>query len=516
MVGRRKPAGLMARPVRLMGSSLSCVRSLLQVGVDVSSLLSSLTAYFSRILGSVAGVIYSILEVGGKVGQLSITRFETLPILDLWSAGARGEAEQPPEPLGRMIASFSFRVSLARRKAILAAGGVSAQAARLATFPTQIPLLGPISSPEIQPGSAIAAERPKGVSANLAEMSKVVGVRLARPMRATASASRAARAKMGLVPFVGPAPLGPQPTRTLPGPAEIGEAHPTEAAPASSPSMRVRADQASERSRPRRQRILAPMALGMIGPVKALPPSRRPRWAQPRQLPRSIGEPREISPVRAAEGEPTRKTTRFYPKPSVMESALKRVLPAASAASLLAAITRFEPGHAGGPPEPVLGEAPVTIPSPITAVRPEGTAPGERIVLQPSHEVAAALGRIEALVSQTMKAVLLPLAAAAQLAPPTVHPLAGPPISLPRGSLIGPPGPAQEALIVEEPARHFHPQLERPRPRLRPISPTVQSDIRVTVSGETEEDLRDLEKKISRILSEQVRRYYGYAGFEEA
>lgn len=53
------------------------------------------------------------------------------------------------------------------------------------------------------------------------------------------------------------------------------------------------------------------------------------------------------------------------------------------------------------------------------------------------------------------------------------------------------------------------PPLARPSP-LSPPSPPVQNAFNITVSGErTEEDLRDLERKISQIISEQVRRYYG-------
>jgi hypothetical protein len=49
-----------------------------------------------------------------------------------------------------------------------------------------------------------------------------------------------------------------------------------------------------------------------------------------------------------------------------------------------------------------------------------------------------------------------------------------------------------------------------PPARLWPVSPTIQNTFNITVSAEsTEEDLRDLERKISQILSEQIRRYYG-------
>jgi len=56
------------------------------------------------------------------------------------------------------------------------------------------------------------------------------------------------------------------------------------------------------------------------------------------------------------------------------------------------------------------------------------------------------------------------------------------------------------------------PPLSRPSPS----SPTVQNTFNITISGEsTEEDLRDLERKISKILSEQIRRHYGSTRFEE-
>ncbi len=47
-------------------------------------------------------------------------------------------------------------------------------------------------------------------------------------------------------------------------------------------------------------------------------------------------------------------------------------------------------------------------------------------------------------------------------------------------------------------------------PRPSAVRPTVQNTFNVTIAAEsTKEDLRDLEKKISRILSDQIRRYYG-------
>jgi len=49
-----------------------------------------------------------------------------------------------------------------------------------------------------------------------------------------------------------------------------------------------------------------------------------------------------------------------------------------------------------------------------------------------------------------------------------------------------------------------------PFPRLSPVSPATQNAFNITISAESaEEDLRDLERKISKILSEQIRRHYG-------
>jgi hypothetical protein len=51
-----------------------------------------------------------------------------------------------------------------------------------------------------------------------------------------------------------------------------------------------------------------------------------------------------------------------------------------------------------------------------------------------------------------------------------------------------------------------------PHPLLETVSssPAIHDTINVSVSADTaEEDLRDLERKINRILQEQVNRYYG-------
>lgn len=43
-----------------------------------------------------------------------------------------------------------------------------------------------------------------------------------------------------------------------------------------------------------------------------------------------------------------------------------------------------------------------------------------------------------------------------------------------------------------------------------PVTPTIQNTFNITIAAESmEEDFRDLESKISKILSEQIRRYYG-------
>jgi hypothetical protein len=49
-----------------------------------------------------------------------------------------------------------------------------------------------------------------------------------------------------------------------------------------------------------------------------------------------------------------------------------------------------------------------------------------------------------------------------------------------------------------------------PTARTMPMASPIQNVVNLTVSAEsTEEDLRDLERKINRILSEQISRYYG-------
>jgi len=54
------------------------------------------------------------------------------------------------------------------------------------------------------------------------------------------------------------------------------------------------------------------------------------------------------------------------------------------------------------------------------------------------------------------------------------------------------------------------PSVPPPPARVSPVGPTIQNTFNLTISAESaEEDLRDLERKVSRILSEQIRRYYG-------
>ncbi len=62
------------------------------------------------------------------------------------------------------------------------------------------------------------------------------------------------------------------------------------------------------------------------------------------------------------------------------------------------------------------------------------------------------------------------------------------------------------------PLEPYAPGIPSPPRHVRPasVSPAIQNTFNITISAESaEEDLRDLERKISRILSEQIRRYYG-------
>jgi hypothetical protein len=45
--------------------------------------------------------------------------------------------------------------------------------------------------------------------------------------------------------------------------------------------------------------------------------------------------------------------------------------------------------------------------------------------------------------------------------------------------------------------------------KLSPVQRTVQNTFNITLAEAKDADLRDLERKINRILSEQIRRYYG-------
>jgi hypothetical protein len=68
----------------------------------------------------------------------------------------------------------------------------------------------------------------------------------------------------------------------------------------------------------------------------------------------------------------------------------------------------------------------------------------------------------------------------------------------------------QTALSTIEPYYSQTPPIHAPAPRLSLISPTVQNTFNVAVPVEsTDEDLRNLEAKIGRILADQMRRYYG-------
>jgi len=81
------------------------------------------------------------------------------------------------------------------------------------------------------------------------------------------------------------------------------------------------------------------------------------------------------------------------------------------------------------------------------------------------------------------------------------------PTTLGKLAALAPATPLSKALGSRPPQI---PSRSRPLTRPGPMSPAAQNTFNITLSAEsTEEDLRDLERKINKILSEQMRRYYG-------
>jgi hypothetical protein len=86
---------------------------------------------------------------------------------------------------------------------------------------------------------------------------------------------------------------------------------------------------------------------------------------------------------------------------------------------------------------------------------------------------------------------------------------------------LGAIGPARAAITRELAAapalsrvfEHYFPNAPStipPSAGPSPVTPTIQNTFNITIAAESmEEDFRDLESKISKILSEQIRRYYG-------
>jgi len=65
---------------------------------------------------------------------------------------------------------------------------------------------------------------------------------------------------------------------------------------------------------------------------------------------------------------------------------------------------------------------------------------------------------------------------------------------------------------VELPMPRIPPSRPTPPTAPRLPGPTIQNTFNVTISADSEEELRNLERKIARILAEQIRRYYGSVG----
>jgi len=533
LVSDRTRAESVAGTSKLLESSQRYVRMLWERGLDVSRFTSSISSLFTSLFSALSRVVARALSVSMATRRISIVRLASLPPMRLWPRTEEAyEGEGPAPELGRVNLSLLFRVSVARRIASNLARRISPLTGfkpvplypMAQTWETDEPAVEatPLGKPSL-PLSHMLTTLSGGLEASVTEPVRTlesVASRV-RPSQTVAPLGTGAVYRVGGVLSIAAAGTGLFRTPIQP----IGQKEPSRtplravygAAP-SPPESTEPAEAALART-DGGARGVSPLAAAaaalflpfsrLSSPPEALEESPRPAIGSEIQA----STTRSLAPAATSPFEKTAGLTTVEGKKVGTEAVMNPVLAPTLAVAELEAIVgealtkamtslAAQPGETGAPILPTPGEtyqeAHVT---PVEAAAPPTTEPLPVRGLFPPE---IGLGLLD--LTRRMQLVELPYIKAigeAAAQGPERTPLLGS-LALPASMIseAGPPAPKQ-------------PQRPPAPERLRPVTPTVQSDLRITVSGEApEEDLRDLERKISKILSEQIRRHYGHVGFE--
>lgn len=523
MVEDTSLANFMRKPITLTRSTQRHVKRLWEIGVDISRFNASVSRMFSSIFTTLAGAITRLSRMGSAMGELSLTRLATLPSFSLWSRSARTEEVQTPIPLGRVGASVLFRVSVARKIATDLSRKIALKAPVPALSPVPLPLAGMELQGEEVTGTGVTApaEEPiQPVSRTVTDLRRRLESHLTRPITGITSVAKgptrrisalapALAAAAFMTPVLGARQPSAEPSSILGEGGPLGKEGPS----AQPGEEEVQAEAPPSRKAP----LLAAAALAV--PLARLRPGAAAQMKDIARISPPAPEPLDVSrpEATAPSGVPSHEAGMLEeggPRPS---EGLKRVETAAFAPSIAVSEIESFIGRELLPAISAVSGRSLQVSRP-TAVYAEPAEPSQPRPMLPVMTAASGIVAIESLIREGMDRGLISLTSEATLAQSSYagalgqFAVSGPPRISALGELAVPSTPPP---VPERESPRISP-VRAPAPRLRPVTPTIQKDINITVSGEApEEDLRDLERKISRIMEEQVRRYYGYVRFEE-
>ena len=532
-------------PARVLGvaaRSQDYARGLWRRIAEPVRFLWSLSALISKAFSSLAGAISSILRIRGFFARISLPMFSPIPLLPAW-LGRAGRTQEPEaeDELPRYGPSFLVRISATRKLAADVARRTHARAPKFLIPP--LPVAVPREIATEPPGPTLGEGRGLGPTQADAPRKRAVptgskpsgpAIRIARPLFLPAVAAaaplalpvaRAARyVSEAASPFEG-RHAAPQtrrghvrgrtsdvaPLRRL-GPRPIP---PHELTPAESASVGI----------PRGGKgALRPGSPADLGATRMGAPTPEPAQPPLTSALQSAPDGKKLAHLDAAPG----------PRGSPMRHEGIQV-------SALSAIAHIE----GGTAEILrylsrtVGSEPCTLASALEVslfpireilararlaeILPMATLATYSLVTAPSLEqayAASSMAMIGAQAIESVRQALRSVGASALLSQPSwvigslgYRPTYGPlgATALRQTAVVGAPEPSLGT-------RSWKLGTPVIRPSLRTVTPESPRTLNVTLlSGEAqEEDLRDLERKISRILSDQIRRHYGTTRLQEA
>jgi hypothetical protein len=514
------------KPVELAQSSQVFIESLWEIVTEVSKLYAPLTSIFSYFFGFLVSTISYQSSLNRSIQEFTLTRFKLLFPYYLEAEGVtpRG-SEYFPAQTGKLAMPFLLNLSMVREVSKVAVP-LAKEPAKLASFPKP-------QEPEIA-GKVIEKQLAEAPQETLVQRIMEVQTQLwsrltptmknlsstfieyerkAIPIAFLAATSRPVLLNStvfaGLTPyrFVTPLeeekekPSFPEPSSKEAGEASLDKALMAEAAPSEltggitleRKTLRVvgyatKLPTAISEKQTTFLKSVTPISRGSLSPSATFP---------------------SIEPSPQYAGTVPERHAKF--KPEIRHAAVKAFRLPSILTSLMAYYSQTYPWL---PPEPAVSQTYETPFEVEQLTSEETTTPSEISETQkPSKPpITLALAATEKLLPQRQQKELTALMKRIQISRSTyARTIAD----------LGAAGPIRTTMLDElsvgltipyalEPSTSYAEAVSQ-RPLIQSaMSPTSQDIIKVNVFADTaEEDLRDLERKISRILSEQISRYYG-------